>query len=108
METEQQPKAVQLCVFDVEHDYPEGEEAQQILAYHPEACSADGQTSVVGLAQALLTFSSNFAEARWCSCFLLVFDLLDEESGLCYRRHLVIACMPIGISGLSTDQRETS
>lgn len=55
---------VQLCVFDAERDYPEGEEARQILAYHPEDCSTDIQTSVVGLAQALLTFTGNFDEAR--------------------------------------------
>ena len=54
---------VQLCVFDAERDYPEGEEARQILAYHPEGCSVDDQTSVVGLAQALLTFIGNFDEA---------------------------------------------
>lgn len=54
---------VQLCVFDTERDYPEGEEARQILAYHPEDCSIDDQTSVVGLAQALLTFTGNFDEA---------------------------------------------
>ena len=54
---------VQLCVFDAERDYPEGEEARQILAYHPEGCSVDDQTTVVGLAQALLTFIGNFDEA---------------------------------------------
>ena len=53
---------LQLCAFDVARDYPEGEEARQILAYHPEECSVDHQTSVVGLAQALLTFVGNFAE----------------------------------------------
>ena len=62
---EQQPaQPVQLCAFDTERDYPEGEEARQILAYHPEGCSIDDQTSVVGLAQALLTFAGNFDEAR--------------------------------------------
>jgi hypothetical protein len=54
---------VQLCIFDAERDYPEGEEARQILAYHPEDCSIHDQTSVVGLAQALLTFTGNFDEA---------------------------------------------
>ena len=62
---EQQPaQPVQICAFDTERDYPEGEEARQILAYHPEGCSIDDQTSVVGLAQALLTFAGNFDEAR--------------------------------------------
>lgn len=64
MAREQLHKPIQLCVFDTEHDYPEGEEAQQILAYYPsEACSVSDQTSVVGLAQALLTFNANFEEA---------------------------------------------
>ena len=53
---------LQLCAFDVERDYPEGEEARQILAYYPEECSIDQQTSVVGLTQALLTFVGNFDE----------------------------------------------
>lgn len=65
MAKEQQNGPVQLCVYDTERDYPEGEEAQQILAYHPEACSIDDQTAVVGLAQALLTFSANFEEASF-------------------------------------------
>lgn len=65
MAPEQQPKPVQLCVFDTEHDYPEGEEAQRILAYYPpDACSVDDQTSVIGLAQALLTFNANFEQVR--------------------------------------------
>lgn len=65
MAKEQQNGPVQLCVYDTERDYPEGEEAQQILAYHPEDCSIDDQTAVVGLAQALLTFIGNFEEASF-------------------------------------------
>ena len=41
---------VQLCVFDTKRDYPEGEEGQQIVAYHPEASSISDQTAVMGLA----------------------------------------------------------
>lgn len=51
---------VQLCVFDSQRDYPEGEEAKRILAYYPAECSVDEQTAVVGLAEALATFASNF------------------------------------------------
>ena len=53
---------LQLCVFDIEREYPEGEEARQILAYYPEECSIDDQLSIVGLAQALRTFVGNFAK----------------------------------------------
>ena len=60
--TEQAPMPLQLCVFDTQRDYPEGEEAHQILAYHPEACPVTDQTSVIGLAQALSTFAGNFAK----------------------------------------------
>ncbi len=61
---QQASHVVQLCAFDTERDYPEGEEARQILAYHPEACSVHDQTSVVGLAQALLTFTGNFDKVQ--------------------------------------------
>ena len=64
MAKEAQPKTLQLCVFDTERDYPEGEEARQILAYHPETCSVTDQTSVIGLAQALLTFCQTFEEVH--------------------------------------------
>ena len=58
---------LQLCVFDVEREFPEGEEARQILAYFPEGCSINDQTSTVGLAQALLTFVGNFSEVLFDS-----------------------------------------
>ena len=109
MAREQQPKPVQLCVFDTERDYPEGEEAQRILAYYPpDACSVDDQTSVIGFAQALLTFNANFEEvgrfelAFWC------LQSEQEPSTLHRRKPVVIACMPNGMCGPSTDRRHTS
>ena len=51
---------LQLCVFDSQRDYPEGQEAKRILAYYPAECSEDEQTAVVGLAEALVTFANNF------------------------------------------------
>ena len=55
---------LQLCVFDSKRDYPEGQEAKRILAYYPEACSVDDQTAVVGLAEALVTFATNFDQVN--------------------------------------------
>ena len=54
---------LQLCVFDSQRDYPEGQEAQRILAYYPKDCPVDEQTAVVGLAEALVTFANNFDQA---------------------------------------------
>lgn len=83
MAREQPPKPVQLCVFDTEHDYPEGEEAQRILAYYPpDACSVDDQTSVIGLAQALLTFNANFEGVRCRSPHLTCRVFSQSESPL--------------------------
>ena len=78
---------VQLCVFNTERDYPEGEEARQILAYHPEDCSIDDQTSVVGLAQALLTFTGNFDEASAHAV---------ATCGSCNERRVYAACHAAG------------
>lgn len=78
---------LQLCVFDTERDYPEGEEARQILAYHPEDCSIDDQTSVVGLAQALLTFTGNFDEASAHAV---------ATCGSCNERRVYAACHAAG------------
>ena len=107
MAKDQQYKPVQLCVFDTEHDYPEGEEAHQILAYHPEACSVDDQASVVGLAQALLTFNANFAEVGSQVGVPLVVSSKAKGSALHCRKPHVIACMPSDTCGPSTDRRCT-
>ena len=105
MAKEAQPRALQLCVFDTERDYAEGEEARQILAYHPETCSITDQTSVVGLAQALLTFCRNFEEVQINMFVVFLFASKHVNRLLCCRMHPVIACMPIEVSGPFTGQR---
>lgn len=107
MAKEQQNRSVQLCVFDTERDYPEGQEAQQILAYHPEACSITDQTSVVGLAQALLTFNANFEEARFQVAVAYVIRI-ESRSYLHCRKPHVTACMLSDMCGPSTDLSHTS
>ena len=107
MAKEQQTRPVQLCVYDTERDYPEGEEAQQILAYYPEACSITDQTSVVGFAQALLTFTANFEEARVRVTVAYV-TYVEARSFLHCRKPFVTACMLNDMCGLSTDLSHTS
>lgn len=98
---------IQLCAFDTSRDYPEGEEARQILAYHPADCSVDDQISVVGLAQALLTFTGNFDEA--CTRSLLV---VPKARNTFYflsrcRMQVATACMPSETYGCSEGQSRT-
>ena len=107
MAKEYQVRPVQLCVFDTERDYPEGEEAQQILAYHPEACSITDQTSIVGLAQALLTFNANFEEAR-IQLTLAYVTFVKARNFLHCRKLCVTACMLSDVCGPSTDLSHTS
>ena len=101
------PKPVQLCIFDTERDYPEGEEAQQILAYHPKSCSATDQTSVVGLAQALITFSANFDEARVIRDICNAILYASNSCLLCRRMPLVKACTLFEVRGPFTRQSQT-
>ena len=94
-------RPIQLCAFDTSRDYPEGEEARQILAYHPADCCVDDQISVVGLAQALLTFTGNFDEA----CTRSLFAVSWASNSLCCvsrcRMQVATACMPSETYGCS-------
>ena len=107
MAKEQQTRPLQLCVYDTERDYPEGEEAQQILAYYPEACSVTDQTSVIGLAQALLTFTANFEEARGQVTVAYVTCVEARNFSHCRKPH-VTSCMLSNMFGPSTDLSHTS
>lgn len=108
MAKEQQSGPIQLCVYDTERDYPEGEEAQQILAYHPEACSISDQIAVVGLAQALLTFNTNFEEASLQVTTAHVTCGQAENFPTARRKPPVTACMPSNMCGPFNDHSHIS
>lgn len=90
MAPEQQPKPVQLCVFDTEHDYPEGEEAQRILAYYPpDACSSVSFVRAEALCTAPQEATCDSMHAQrhvWAFCRLLT------KAG-CHQPHLMLVCV---------------
>ncbi|KAF5840843.1 hypothetical protein DUNSADRAFT_15385 [Dunaliella salina] len=49
-----------LSVCDTRRGTKEGQEADKVLCFHPEWASANVRTSIVGLAQALTSFSTSF------------------------------------------------
>lgn len=51
---------LQLCIFDERRGENEGDEMDKILAYYPSSTAPNMQAWAVGLAQAILTFSSTF------------------------------------------------
>lgn len=108
---ERQTYPLQLCVFDSQRDYPEGEEAQRILAYYPTDCSIDEQTAVIGLAEALATFSNNFDEVLVRPRVPRVRSSFDQTNGdLCirFRTTPAVVCWRSEADGRFTDQSSTS
>ena len=55
-----QGRPLQLCVFDERRGEQEGQEQDKLLGYYPAQVPLQEQGSVVGLAQALLTFTNTF------------------------------------------------
>ena len=55
-----QGRPFQLCIFDERRGEQEGQEQDKILGYYPAQVPLQEQGSVVGLAQALLTFTNTF------------------------------------------------
>lgn len=52
--------SLQLCIFDDRRGDREGQEADKVLGYYPNSVTVNAQTSLVGLAQAFLSFTSTF------------------------------------------------
>lgn len=55
----------QLCLYDDRLGLREGEEAEKILAFYPSETSLNEQTAIVGLVQAMSTFTSVFSKASF-------------------------------------------
>lgn len=68
-------KAFRLCLayFDVRRGSQEGHEFEKVLAFYPTSAALSVRTGIVGLAQALASFSSSFSppQARKECCMLV-------------------------------------
>jgi hypothetical protein len=58
-----------ISFFDSSRGHTEGEEHDKILAFYPPNTSTNVQCSIVGLAQAVITFSNTFNQVTRAQCF---------------------------------------
>lgn len=65
------PSPLQLCLLDTRRGQQEGQEADKVLGFYPDATAADDRASVVGLFLATNAF---------CSIFSQVFFLASQVS----------------------------
>lgn len=64
--TEETPSLLNFFIFDTLHNFPEDEEYQSIIYYHPPDTSQDIQLKETGKTAAILKFSQTFGPSSVC------------------------------------------
>lgn len=60
--------SVCLAVYDTRRGHAEGHEAEKVLGFYPPTASANIQSNIVGLAQALTVFGGTFNKVTCTYC----------------------------------------
>ena len=69
----------QLCVFDDRRGTEEGNEDDKVLVAWPSSKTSSTLASVVGLAQAMISFMSNFEPVSWAAARVVTIS----QDGIC-------------------------